>query len=173
MADIARASRVSVRTVYLSVGTKTDVLHALLLGDVAASTNASATLEQIREAPDLREALAAVAAGTRADHEMFKTSIDLLHSARSSDAGAQEVWRQVVAKNRDALGEAARHLVAAGLMRPDVDAITDHLWFYFGLYSWRSLIDECGWSFDVAERWLAHQAWITLAAAEAKTRTTS
>ena len=162
MADIARASRVSVRTVYLSVGTKADVLQALLLGDVAVSPNASAALEQIREAPDLRKALAAIAGGTRADQEMFKTSLDLLHSATSSDAGAHEVWRQVVGKCRDALGEGARHLVAAGLVRQHVDTVTDHLWFYFGLYSWRSLIEECGWSYDVAEHWLARQAWITL-----------
>ncbi|WP_203900451.1 TetR/AcrR family transcriptional regulator [Virgisporangium aliadipatigenens] len=162
MADIARAGGVSVRTVYLSVGTKADVLHALLLGDVAASPNASAALEQIRGTPDLRTALVAVAAGTRADQEMFKTSIDLLHSARSSDAGAHEVWRQVVANCRDALGEIARHLVAAGLVRQDVDRVADHLWFYFGLYSWRSLIEECGWSYDAAERWLVQQACITL-----------
>ncbi|MFG1603799.1 TetR/AcrR family transcriptional regulator [Actinoplanes sp. NPDC049265] len=162
MADIARASQVSVKTVYLSVGAKADVLHALLLGDVAASSNASTALRQVRDAPDLRAALAALAAGTRADQEMFKPSIDLLHSSMSSDAEAHEIWRQVVAQCRDALREAARHLVSAGLVDPDVDAVTDHLWFYFGLYSWRSLIEESGWSYDAAERWLAQHAWITL-----------
>ncbi|WP_284044079.1 hypothetical protein [Actinoplanes sp. M2I2] len=34
--------------------------------------------------------------------------------------------------------------------------------FYFGLHSWRSLIEENEWSYEAAERWLAHHAWTTL-----------
>ncbi|RAS60594.1 hypothetical protein C8D87_11112 [Lentzea atacamensis] len=32
------------------------------------------------------------------------------------------------------------------------------LWFCFGFGAWRTLVKECGWSWDDAERWLARQA---------------
>ncbi|GAA3669291.1 hypothetical protein GCM10022267_64970 [Lentzea roselyniae] len=32
------------------------------------------------------------------------------------------------------------------------------LWFCFGFGTWRTLVKECGWSWDDAERWLARQA---------------
>jgi AcrR family transcriptional regulator len=37
MSDIARATGGAVKTVYASVGTKSEILHELMLGDVAAS----------------------------------------------------------------------------------------------------------------------------------------
>lgn len=159
MSDIARSSGVAVKTVYASVGTKTDVLHELLLGDVAAGS-AGATVDGIRDAPDLRTALDTIAAGTRADTERFKPSIDLLHSSMASDEGAHRIWAQVVTEYRGGLRAAAELLVEAGLVATDLDtdAVTDRLWFCFGLGAWRSLVDECGWTYDEAERWLSRQA---------------
>ena len=93
---------------------------------------------------------------------MFKPSIELLHSSMASDPGAHEVWQEIVTKSRAALEEAARHLIAARLVQLTVGQLTDHLWFYFGLYAWRSLIDECGWSYDEAERWLLRNALVAL-----------
>lgn len=70
------------------------------------------------------------------------------------------IWQQVVAEYRGGLRAAAEHLVEAGLVATnlDADAVTDRLWFCFGLGAWRSLIDECGWTYDDAERWLSRQA---------------
>jgi AcrR family transcriptional regulator len=163
MSDIARATGVAVKTVYASVGTKPEVLHELLLGDVAAS-NATETHDEVVRAPDLRSAVQAIASSTRANTERFKSSIDLLYSSMSSDEGARRIGKQVVQEYRHALRVAAEHLVAAGLVAPDLDSdgVADRLWFCFGLAAWRALVIDCGWSYAESERWLGHHCYIML-----------
>jgi AcrR family transcriptional regulator len=163
MSDIARATGIAVKTVYASVGTKSEVLHALLLGDVAAAT-AAETHEEVVRAPDLRSAVEAIAAGTRANTERFAASIDLLYSSMSSDDGARQIGKQAVQEYRDALRNDAEHLVAIGAVAPDLDVagVADRLWFCFGLASWRTLVLDCGWSHADAQRWLAHHCYLML-----------
>ena len=78
----------------------------------------------------------------------------------ASDDGARETWEHVVQECRDALREAAAHLVAAGFVAPhlEVDGTADRLWFCFGLRAWRTLTVDCGWGYDDAERSLQRQA---------------
>lgn len=156
MSDIARAAGVAVKTVYTSVGTKSEVLHELLSGDVNEARN-SDTHAAIENAPDLRSAVAAIAAVVRADTERYSSSIDLLHAAMASDLGARDIGKQIVEEYRDALRSRAELLIAAGMVSPalDVDAVSDRLWFCFGLNSWRTLVGECGWDFQEAESWLS------------------
>jgi AcrR family transcriptional regulator len=165
MSDIATAARTSVKTVYASVGTKTDVLHALLFADVGQSANAR-TVEEVRRAPDLWAAVSALAGGTRSDFERFRPSIDLLHSSTTGDEGARRIWDEIIAEYRLAIRRAAEHIVAAGLSAPglDVDAVSDRLWFGFGMAAWRTLVVDCGWGYDDAERWLCRQAYLSLSA---------
>lgn len=59
---------------------------------------------------------------------------------------------------RQALTAVAEHLRDKGLLRTDVEKAVDELWFCFGFGAWRTLVKECGWSWDDAERWLARQA---------------
>ncbi|WP_328610392.1 TetR/AcrR family transcriptional regulator [Amycolatopsis sp. NBC_00345] len=159
MADIARAAGTAVKTVYASVGTKTDVLHTLFATDIAESC-AARTNAEVRASSDLESAVEALARGTREDNEQFKPSVDLLYSSMASDDGAREAWQHVVKEYRDALRDAAAHLVTAGFVAPhlDVDGTSDRLWFCFGLGAWRTLTVDCDWSYDDAERSLRRQA---------------
>jgi hypothetical protein len=68
------------------------------------------------------------------------------------------LWEQSTTSYRQALRDVAEHLQDKGLLHTDVDQATDVLWFCFGFGAWRTLVKECGWSWDDAERWLARQA---------------
>lgn len=159
MAEIARAAGTAVKTVYASVGTKTDVLHELLRAEVAESA-APDTLAKLREAPDLATATACIARGTRSDHERFRASLDLLYASLTGDEGAVRTWDHIISAYRGALREAAVELVAKGVVgkRLDVEAVSDRLWFCFGIAAWRTLVVDCGWGYDQAEHWLSRQA---------------
>ncbi|MFF4524500.1 TetR family transcriptional regulator [Streptomyces bluensis] len=159
MGHVARSAGVATKTLYASVGTKTELLHALLAADVADSRTTGLYDEVVR-CEDLASAVACLAHGTRGNTERFASSIDLLYACMASDDKAREVWDYVVTQYRQALREVAQHLVATGVVAPplDVDGTADRLWLCFGLSAWRSLVVDCGWSYDDAERLLARQA---------------
>ncbi|MGC7095173.1 TetR/AcrR family transcriptional regulator [Amycolatopsis lurida] len=159
VAEIARAAGTAVKTVYSSVGTKADVLHTLISGDMGESRSTE-TLERLRDASSLDDAIALVAAGTRADNETHRRMVDLLHSAVASDEGARETWEHVISRYREALRAAAAQIVEKGFLDPrfEVGDVADRLWFCFGLNAWRTLVVECSWSYDDVERTLARQA---------------
>ncbi|WP_446047669.1 TetR/AcrR family transcriptional regulator [Streptomyces olivaceus] len=163
MSDIARVAGVAVKTVYTSVGTKSEVLHELLIGDVEESRN-SGTHDEIQNAPDLRSAVTAIAAVVRADTERYSDSINLLHSAMASDDGARRIGERIVSAYRGDLRKRAERLIAADMTAPslDVNAVSDRLWFCFGLNAWRTLVGDCGWSFADAEGWLSDQCFLML-----------
>ncbi|MFC1230202.1 TetR/AcrR family transcriptional regulator [Streptomyces sp. Sce081] len=159
MGHIARAAGVATKTLYASVGTKTELLHALLAMDVADSRT-TGVHEEVFRSEDLASAVACLAHGVRNNTERFASSIDLLYSSMASDAKAREVWDYVVTQYRQALREAAEHLVSIGVVAPhlDVNGAADRLWLCFGLSAWRSLVVDCGWSYDAAEHLLSRQA---------------
>jgi hypothetical protein len=61
---------------------------------------------------------------------------------------------------RKALVRIARRLVKLGGLRNGVELneVGDVLWFYFGYWGLFILVDDNGWSYDRAEKWLACQA---------------
>lgn len=163
VADIARSADVALKTVYVSVGSKSEILHTLLTADVDESA-APRTLEKINDAPDLEGAVRAIAHGTRCNTERFADSIELLLASRAADSGAAATWDHILGEYRGALRAAAERLVHVRHLPPgtDIDNVSDQLWFYFGLGSWRALTTECRWTFDRAETWLATRALAAL-----------
>jgi len=159
MSQIAEAAGVATKTLYASVGTKTQVLHALLAADADASVTPG-LFDEMRACEDLTSAAAHLARLVRTTSERYAPSLDLLYSSMASDDKAREVWDYLVAHCRQVLREAAGHLIAMGAVAPalDIDDVADRLWFCFGLTAWRSLVVDCGWSYDAAERLLAAQA---------------
>jgi hypothetical protein len=81
-------------------------------------------------------------------------------SAASISSSAVQVARDAATAYRQALRTAALRLDDLGALRADltVERATQVLWFFFGLYSWPQLVDESGWSYDEAERWLVDRA---------------
>ncbi|MBN6038314.1 TetR/AcrR family transcriptional regulator [Amycolatopsis sp. 195334CR] len=159
VAEIARAAGTAVKTVYSSVGTKTDVLHTLISADMG-EPESTEILARLPAASSLEDAIALVAAGTRADNEAHHRVVDLLHSAVAGDEGAREAWEHMHARYRETLRTTAAQIVEKGFLAPrfEVDDVADRLWFCFGLNAWRTLVVECAWPYDEAERTLARQA---------------
>ncbi|GAA3535317.1 hypothetical protein GCM10022419_013610 [Nonomuraea rosea] len=137
--------------------------HArVTMSDIArmAGTASTETLEKLRDATSLESAVALVARGTRADHERSQPMVDLLYSSMAGDDGARETWQHVLTGCRQALRDAAELIVGKGFIAPHfhVENVADRLWFCFGLNAWRTLIVDCQWACDDAERTLNHQA---------------
>ncbi|MEV0615072.1 helix-turn-helix domain-containing protein [Nonomuraea sp. NPDC050404] len=159
MNDIARTAGTALKTVYASVGTKTDILHRLIEIDMADSM-CKKTVENLRDAADFATSIALVARGTRTDNERSRSTLDLLDASVASDDGARRTWEHVVSGYRAGLRASGEVMLGKGFLDPryDLDGVTDRLWFCFGLSAWRTLIVECGWTYDEAERTLARQA---------------
>jgi AcrR family transcriptional regulator len=159
VADIARRAGTAVKTVYASAGTKADILAELLASDVANS-GADETVAAVRETRELESAIRVVARGTRTGNESNRQSIEIMYSAMTSQDVAEGVWRQATTDYRRSLREIAQYLADIGELAPglDVPRAADRLWFCFGIPAWRTLVLDCGWSYDDAEQWLCRQA---------------
>ncbi|WP_086668415.1 TetR/AcrR family transcriptional regulator [Lentzea kentuckyensis] len=157
VADIAKLAGVAPQTVYSSAGSKSEILHTIVSESIAR-TDASATTEAIRNSEGLATALTLLARGTRIGNETEQKVIETLLAAVPVHEDGATLWAQSTTAYRQALRDVAEHLRDKGLLRTDVEQTTDVLWFCFGFAAWRTLVRECGWSWDDAERWLAQQA---------------
>ncbi|MBM9509903.1 TetR/AcrR family transcriptional regulator [Actinacidiphila acididurans] len=159
VADIAQAAGTAVKTVYASAGGKAEILREIVGAGVAGS-DAEETLRRVRACPDGASALAELARGTRRGNEEHREAVSVLYSALPVHESAEALWAQATTGYREALGEVANHLAATGALRPDLDAArcADLLWLCFGFGAWRTLVAECGWDWDAAERELTRMA---------------
>jgi AcrR family transcriptional regulator len=157
VADIAKRAGVAPQTVYSSAGSKSEILHQIVSAAIARSDSASTTAA-IRESDGLATALTLLAKGTRMGNEGGQQVVEVLYAALPVHEDGAALWEQSTTAYRQALREVAEHLQDKGLLNVDVEQATDVLWFCFGFGAWRTLVKECGWSWDDAERWLARQA---------------
>jgi AcrR family transcriptional regulator len=158
VADIAARAGTAVKTVHASAGGKAGILTELISTAVADS-GAEETLAEIRTTTDLVSALTALADGTRRGNESHWAAVGILYSAMTVHDDAAQFWAQGTAVYRHTLREIAVHLAGIGALPGgvDVDRAADMLWFCFGTPAWRTLIDDCGWSWDAARQWLLTQ----------------
>ncbi len=157
VADIAKRAGVAPQTVYSSAGSKSDVLHKIVAESIG-KTDAETTTAAVRETTTLAEALTLLARGTRMGNEGEQQVVEVLFAAIPVHEDGALLWEQSTGAYRQALAAVAEHLRDKGLLAMDVKRATDVLWFCFGFGAWRTLVKECGWSWDEAEVWLARQA---------------
>lgn len=157
VAEIAKRAGVAPQTVYTSAGSKSEILHKIVSESIERSDAASVT-EAIRRTEDLAEAITALARGTRMGNEGEQQVVEVLFAAIPAHEDGAALWELSTGAYRRALREVADHLRGRGLLAVDVERATDVLWFCFGFGAWRTLVKECGWSWDDAEEWLARQA---------------
>ncbi|MFD5111386.1 TetR/AcrR family transcriptional regulator [Streptomyces sp. NPDC058391] len=159
VADIAREAGTAVKTVYVSAGGRLEILRETVHRAVKNS-GAQETVKQVRRTTDAVDAIALLAHRTRLDNEEHRESIAILYSALPVHEAAEALWDEGTALYNSALREIAAHLDNLDALRPGttVDRCADVLWFCFGLGAWRTLVDDCGWSWDQAEAELASMA---------------
>ncbi|GHH46562.1 TetR/AcrR family transcriptional regulator [Lentzea cavernae] len=157
VAEIAKRAGVAPQTVYSSAGSKSEILHEVVSESIARSDAASAT-EAIRRTEDVAAAITVLARGTRMGNESEQQVVEVLFAAIPAHENGAALWEHSTESYRRALRDTAEHLRDKGLLKIDVEKAADVLWFCFGFGAWRTLVKECGWSWDEAEAWLARQA---------------
>ncbi|MFK0244647.1 TetR/AcrR family transcriptional regulator [Amycolatopsis azurea] len=162
VADIAKEAGVAPPTVYASAGSKSEILHRII-GESIARTDAATVVEAVRRADSLAAALTLVAHGTRLGNENSRQVVEIIFAALPVHEDGELLWRQSTTPYRQALTAIAETLRDKGFLAADVSHTTDVLWFCFGFNAWRTLVKECGWTWDDSERWLARQAATILA----------
>ncbi|MFJ8057278.1 TetR/AcrR family transcriptional regulator [Streptomyces sp. NPDC096142] len=162
VADIASAAGVASKSVFASVGSKSDILNLIVDQGVLASGYE----EAMRELLALRTpeaVLRALAHGTRVGNEGQFAVHEAIRKALPVHEDGEELWERATAAYRDALRAAARqlHTLTPPPSRP-AEETGDLLWYWFGPTGWRTLVVEAGWSWDRAERVLYDTAVATL-----------
>ncbi|MDX3854068.1 helix-turn-helix domain-containing protein [Streptomyces sp. AK02-01A] len=159
IADIAREAGTAVKTVYASAGGRVEILRETVHRAFTSSDERD-IVTQVRGTTDAAAAIALLAHLTRLSDEEHYDSIAILYSALSVHESAEALWAEGTSAYHSALREIAAHLEHLGALKPGmtVDRCSDVLWFCFGLGAWRTLIDECGWTWDQAEEELVSVA---------------
>jgi AcrR family transcriptional regulator len=157
VADIAREAGTAVKTMYASVGGKTEILREIL-DDAVEQSGAEETTARIRTLTDPAECLRELAHGTRLGNESQREVLTILASAMPVLESADALWHQVMASYRKALHDVAVHLTNLGAVKFPADRSADVLWFCFGPQAWRALVEDSAWTWDDAEAQLATTA---------------
>ncbi|MFD7974103.1 TetR/AcrR family transcriptional regulator [Streptomyces clavifer] len=162
VADIASAAGVSAKTVFASVGSKSDVLDGIVSLGVAASGHEQA-VRQVRAQQTPEAVMDVLARGTRAGNEEHFSVHEAIHKALPVHENGEALWQRATADYRDALRTIARHLHTLTPPPSCTEQETaDALWFWFGPSGWRALVVENDWPWDRAEEFLRRTAAATL-----------
>ncbi|QUQ62857.1 TetR/AcrR family transcriptional regulator [Kutzneria sp. CA-103260] len=157
VADIAKAARVAVPTVYGSTGGKAAILEAVLKPAVEDPV-VGQTLAAVAATDDPAEIIAAVAAGTRQNHERHWDLVWALYRHALAEPCAVALNNEARESYLAALAAVVDRLVALDALKLDRDEAVDVLWFYLGRPGWHIMVGDRGWDFDRAEVWLSAQA---------------
>jgi AcrR family transcriptional regulator len=156
--DIAQAAGVAPKTVFASVGSKSDILDRIVEQGVADSGYAE-SMRSLLSTTSPDAALRALAAGTRAGNESQLTVHEAIFKALPVHENGEALWQRATADYRAALHAAAGHL--HGFEHPPAYSVAetaDLLWYWFGPSGWRNLVIESGWSWDRAQQVLYQAA---------------
>lgn len=162
VADIASAAGVASKTVFASVGSKSDILNRIVDQGVIASGYEQA-MEELLALRTPESVLKALAHGTRMGNEGQFAVHEAIRKALPVHENGEALWERATAAYRDALRAAAHHL--HHLTPPpshSVKETADLLWYWFGPTGWRTLVVENGWSWERAEEVLYRTSVATL-----------
>jgi len=157
VADIAKAARVAVPTVYGSTGGKAAILQALLQPAVEDPV-VGQTLAEVAAMDDPAQVIAALAAGTRLNHERHWELIWSLYRHTLAEPCAVALYDEAKEAYLVAVTAVVDRLIALDALKPDREEAVDVLWFYLGRPGWHIMVGDRGWDFDRAQAWLAAQA---------------
>ena len=157
--EIAGLARVSPATVYAVSGGKQGLLNTLMEAWTTAPIVA-ATIGSVEELKDPEAILKLVAAACRQMREEFGDIVRVLLAAAPHDEAVSESLATATTRYRQAFVPMAQRLLDLGALREgmDVKQAVDVFWFYFGYAGLFTLIDDNGWSYERAERWLCAEA---------------
>ena len=159
MSDIAKAARVAIQTVYVSVGSKAAILSALLRPAIG-SPILDETLAAIAATNDPGAVIDLTADGTRRANELHWDMLYGLFRHAPAEPAARQVHNDAVNAYLAALRTVVDRLTDLNGLAPGLgpERALDLLWFHLGQSAWFTLVGDRGWSFDEAQPWLAGAA---------------
>ena len=151
VADIASAAGVASKTVFVSVGSKSDILNRIIDQGVVASGYEQATQDVLAlRTPE--KVLEALAHGTRLGNQSQFAVHEAIRKALPVHEDGEALWERATAAYREALRAVARHLHTLDPAPScPVEETAVLLWYWFGPLGWRTLVVESGWTWDRAE----------------------
>lgn len=157
--DIAAMARVAPATVYAVSGGKLGMLRALMDLWMTAPEIESA-VRRVEELRDSEAILQLCASTCCAMAQKYGDIIRIALNTAPHDSAVAKSVATATGRYRKALTQMARRLVALGDLRKsvDLDQAADVLWFYFGYSGVFALVEENGWTYDRAEKWLGNEA---------------
>jgi AcrR family transcriptional regulator len=157
--EIAALARVAPATVYAVSGGKQGLLRTLM--DIW--TTAPIVASTVRSSVELDdpEAIIRLSASTCCSmRQEYGDIIRVILNTAPHDAEVSATLAIATKRYRQALVEVAGRLAALDALRGGVDLsqAVDVLWFYFGYSGLFTLVDDNGWSYERAEKWLGDEA---------------
>ena len=158
--EIAAAARVSVDTVYASVGRKPEVMLALLEraisgGEHAVAPDDRAYVQAVAAAPSARQKLAIYASALRELIPRLAPLVAVLEQAGAADPECAAVWAQISGRRAANMRRFAAELRSTGELRADLsdDEVADIVWST-NAPEYYLLLVERGWTPEAYERLL-------------------
>jgi AcrR family transcriptional regulator len=165
--QIAKQARVAPATVYAVTGGKHGLIRTLV--DLwSQALIVAETLAREAQLTDPDEILRTAAAAVRSMRQDFGDIMRLVLAAAPHNAEVAADLAIATKRYRAAIAALAERLREVGGLRPGMSLrqATDVLWFYFGYAGYFTLVDDNGWTYARAERWLVDQAASALRAGQ-------
>ncbi|GCE49975.1 TetR family transcriptional regulator [Thermosporothrix hazakensis] len=152
MEDIARDAEVAVQTVYAAFGSKRGILLALLDSMESEQPAISDEMDPIAQIRQWAHA-------ARLYFERGADLIDIVWKAGLADPDLLAAWREGERRRRANVEERVRGWVARELLRPGLSEqeATDIVWTLHAPEVFRLFVNECHWSGERYEAWLASE----------------
>lgn len=168
VADIARAARVAVDTVYATVGRKPallrEVLETAISGtDQAVPANDRGYVALIRAAPSAREKLALYASAIVQIQSRLAPVYLAIRDAAATDPDSAVLWAEINSRRAANMRNFAADLRATGELRQDLsdDEVADIVWGMNGAEYRVLMVGDRGWSHQRFGEFLT-DAWARL-----------
>ncbi|GAA4257408.1 TetR/AcrR family transcriptional regulator [Dactylosporangium darangshiense] len=154
--DIAREAGVAVQTIYSSVGSKARLVTAML-DEVDAISGVPQLGAEIMRSTDASQIIDLQTRLTRQLNERCWDILAGLRSAAQIDQTIAAAYADGQARHADGARRGAERIAKLGALRPGTDADTaaTTIAVLLSIDTWVQLINEHGWSFDRAEKWLS------------------
>ena len=168
VAEIAERARVSVDTVYATVGRKPALLRELVETAISGTDQAVPAEERdyvarMRTAGTAREALTIYAHAITAIQQRMAPVFRALRDAATSDRDCASLWTEIAERRATNMRAMAAGMRATGELRDDLsnDQVADIIWSMNSAEYWDLLVRERSWTPEQFAQWLT-DAWTRL-----------
>lgn len=168
VADIAASARVSLDTIYATVGRKPALLRELVETSISGTDEAVPAerrdyVTRIVEARTAIDKITIYAQSIAAIQQRLAPVFLALRDAAAADADCAALWTEIAQRRATNMRAFAAELRGTGELRDDLndDQVADIVWSMNAAEYWDLLVHQCDWTSDQFRDWLT-DAWTRL-----------